>query len=156
MAQAEQIKQVYGAATFESAGSDVIRVESVGSAAPYEVESVQLVDYIQPRVEEIFDYIRNELIRAGFNEPPGGGVVLTGGTCQLPGLPDVAARKLGTNVRIFRPKQIGVTDPSFTASTAVLQFIARHDPLILLKPQTRRKSSAWGDKIKALMRDLFG
>lgn len=86
-AQAEQIKQVYGAATVETAGEDVIKVESVGSSQPYEVVASELVEYIQPRVEEIFDYIRNELIGAGFDQPPGGGIVLTGGTCQLPGWP---------------------------------------------------------------------
>lgn len=154
--QAEQIKQVYGAATAETAGGDVIKVESVGSSQPYEVEVGQLVDFIQPRVEEIFDYIRNELIKAGFDKPPGGGIVLTGGACQLPGLAELATRKLGTNVRVYRPRQIGVTDPSFTASTAVLQFISRHDPVLLQKPKGGRQVQRLTEKIKALFVDLFG
>lgn len=155
-AQAEQIKQVYGAATVETAGEDVIKVESVGSSQPYEVVASELVEYIQPRVEEIFDYIRNELIGAGFNQPPGGGIVLTGGTCQLPGLAEIAARKLGSNVRIYRPRQIGVTDPSFTASTAVLQYISRLDPALLQKPKGGRPAQRFAEKIKAIFADLFG
>jgi cell division protein FtsA len=155
-AQAEQIKQVYGAATVETAGEDVIKVESVGSSQPYEVVASELVEYIQPRVEEIFDYIRNELIGAGFDQPPGGGIVLTGGTCQLPGLAEIAARKLGSNVRIYRPRQIGVTDPSFTASTAVLQYISRLDPALLQKPMGGRPAQRFAEKIKAIFADLFG
>jgi cell division protein FtsA len=155
-AQAEQIKQVYGAATVETAGEDVIKVESVGSSQPYEVVASELVEYIQPRVEEIFDYIRNELIGAGFDQPPGGGIVLTGGTCQLPGLAEIAARKLGSNVRIYRPRQIGVTDPSFTASTAVLQYISRLDPALLQKPKGGRSAQRFAEKIKAIFADLFG
>jgi cell division protein FtsA len=155
-AQAEQIKQVYGAATVETAGEDVIKVESVGSSQPYEVVASELVEYIQPRVEEIFDYIRNELIGAGFDQPPGGGIVLTGGTCQLPGLAEIAARKLGSNVRIYRPRQIGVTDPSFTASTAVLQYISRLDPALLQKPKGGRPAQRFAEKIKAIFADLFG
>ena len=153
---AEQIKHTYGAATMETAGGDVLKVESVGSTQPYEVEAIELVDYIQPRVEEMFDYIRNELIRVGFDKPPGGGIVLTGGTCQLPGLTDIAARKLGSNVRIYRPRQIGVTDPSFTASTAVLQYISRHDPALIQKPKGGRPGRRFVEKIKVFFADLFG
>ena len=157
-AQAEQIKLVYGAATHETAGDDRIKIESVGSNQPFELEVSELVDYIQPRIEEIFDFIRNELIKAGFDKPPGGGIVITGGTCQLPGLADVAARKLGTNVRIYRPRQIGVTDPSFTASTSILQYLAGRNPLHMLQRQSRGGRSFGGliDKIKSLFTELFG
>ena len=109
-----------------------------------------------PGWREIFDYIRNELIRAGFNGTSGRRGCADRGNLPVARPARRGSQEIGHQCAHFRPKQIGVTDPSFTASTAVLQFIARHDPLILLKPQTRRKSSAWGDKIKALMRDLFG
>src|SRR5690554_3175586 len=158
-AQAEQVKQVYGAATLESVGGEVIKVESIGANEPHEVEVSSLVDYIQPRVEDIFDFIRNELIDAGCDQPPGGGIVLTGGTCQLPGLVDIAARKLGANVRVYRPRQIGVTDPSFTASTTVLYFLAGQNPLILQKAGRgggSQQSPGLLDKIKALFTELFG
>lgn len=155
--QAEQIKLLYGAATYESAGNTVIKVDTVGALESSTVEAVELVNYIQPRVEEIFDFIRNELIKAGFDKPPGGGVILTGGTCQLPGLTDIASQKLGTNVRLYRPRQIGVTDPSFTASTAVLHFISRVNPAILQKQaRSGRQSSRFMDRIRSLFAEFFG
>jgi len=135
---------------------DIIKIESVGSTQPYEIEVADLVGYIQPRVEEMLDFIRNEMIKAGFNKPPGGGIVLTGGTCQLPGLTELAARKLGTNVRIYRPRQIGVTDPSFSASTSVLQFISIHNPLILSKQLRGGRKMRFTDKFKAMLAELFG
>jgi cell division protein FtsA len=155
-AQAEQIKQVYGAGTKETAGGDTIKIESVGANQPYEIEVAQLVDFIQPRIEEMFDFIRNELINAGFSQPPGGGIILTGGTCQLPGLAEIATRKLGTNVRVYRPRHIGVTDPSFTASTSVLQFVAGHNPMILQKKVRGGRQERFLDKIRSLFAELFG
>lgn len=157
ISQAEQIKLLYGAATAESSGNTVIKVETVGASESTEVDAVELVEYIQPRVEEIFDCIRNEMIKAGFDKPPAGGVVLTGGTCQLPGLTDIAAQKLGTNVRIYRPRQIGVTDPSFTASTAVLHYITRINPAALQKQAwSGRQSPRFIDRIKSLFAEFFG
>lgn len=157
-AQAEQIKLVYGAATYETVGEEMIKIESVGSNQISEIDVAHLVDFIQPRVEEMFDFVRNELIKAGFTKPPGGGVVLTGGTCQLAGLAEIAACKLGTNVRVYRPKQIGVTDPSFTASTAVLQYIARHNPMVVNKQQSKggRQVRHLAEKIKLMFSELFG
>lgn len=157
LAQAEQIKLLYGAATSESSGSSVVKVETVGATEATEVDAKDLVEFIQPRVEEIFDCIRNELIKAGFNKPPAGGVVLTGGACQLPGLVDIASQKLGANVRIFRPRQIGVTDPSFTASTAVLFFINKVNPLGIQKQaRSGRQSPGLLQRIKSLFAEFFG
>lgn len=156
-AQAEQIKLVYGAATYESAGHDSLNYESVGAAEPTEVEVSQLVEFIQPRVEEMFDFIRNELIKAGFREPPSGGIILTGGTCQLPGLQEIAEQKLGSNVRIFRPEHIGVADPSFTASTAVLRYAAECIPVkIPVSGRGARGGSKRFAKLRALFAELFG
>lgn len=157
IAQAEQIKLLYGAATPETCSNSTLKIETVGATEASEVEANELVDYIQPRVEEIFDCIRNELIRAGFTKPPAGGIVLTGGACQLPGLAEIAAAKLGANVRIYRPRQIGVTDPSFTASTAVLFFVARINPAVFQKQgRTSRQSPGIFTRIKSLFAEFFG
>lgn len=157
IAQAEQIKLLYGAAAPESCGNTVVKYKTVGSGETAEVDAQELVDYIQPRVEEIFDCIRNELINAGFDKPPAGGVVLTGGACQLPGLTDIASRKLGANVRIYRPRQIGVTDPSFTASTAVLFYTTRVNPAILQKQiRSGRQPIRFIERIKNLFAEFFG
>lgn len=157
ISQAEQIKLLYGAATVENSSNTVFKIETVGATEASQVDSVELVEYIQPRVEEIFDCIRNELIKAGFDKPPAGGVVLTGGACQLPGLTDIASKKLGANVRVYRPNQIGVTDPSFTASTAVLQFITRVNPATLQKQVwSGRQSPRFWDRVKSLFAEFFG
>jgi cell division protein FtsA len=156
ISQAEQIKLLYGAATAEKSGNTTFKIETVGATQATEVDSAELVQYIQPRVEETFDCIRNELIKAGFDKPPAGGLVLTGGASQLPGLTDVAAKKLGANVRVYRPRQIGVTDPSFTASTAVLFFASRVNPAILQKQARSGKSPRFIERIKSFIAEFFG
>ncbi len=158
--QAEQIKLLYGAASYEAAGQEAISYDSVGASESTQIDATRLVEYIKPRVEEMFDFIRNELIKSGFREPPSGGIVLTGGTCQLPGLLEVAERKLGTNVRIYRPEHIGVSDPSFTSSTAVLYYAAGHKKIKFhgsgKDSRTQRKPGKFMSKFRSLFTELFG
>ena len=47
--------------------------------------------------------VRDRLAASPFAAEPRGRVVLTGGACQLTGLPDLAAHILGRQVRIGRP-----------------------------------------------------
>lgn len=154
-AQAEQIKLTYGAAVHEAARQNIITVESVGSGQVTEVDTANLVEYIQPRVEEIFDFVRNEIIRAGFREPPGGGIILTGGVSQLPGIDLLAEQKLGTSVRLYKPPYIGVNDPTYTASTSVLYYMAGLTPGAAAKPRgnSGRRLLDW---FRAQITEMFG
>jgi cell division protein FtsA len=61
------------------------------------------VQIIRPRVEEILEMVRDRLAASPFAAEPRGTVVLSGGACQLTGLPELAARILGRQVRIGRP-----------------------------------------------------
>ena len=104
---AERIKTFYG--TVLAGGNDerdMITVPAVSDDSrepPQVVSRATLVQIIRPRIEEILEMVRDRLAASPFAAEPRGTIVLTGGACQLPGLPELAARILGRQVRIGRP-----------------------------------------------------
>jgi cell division protein FtsA len=61
-----------------------------------------IANIVKQRVEEIFEMVRDRLADS-FAAEPRARVVLTGGASQLTGIPDLASRILGREVRIGRP-----------------------------------------------------
>jgi cell division protein FtsA len=131
IADAERIKTLYGSVL--AGGSDerdMISVPPVNQDdrdAPQYVSRAQLVRIVKPRVEEILEMVRDRLAASPFAAEPRGRVVLTGGACQLTGLPDLAAQMLGRPVRIGRPLGIsGLPDeakgPAFAVATGLLVY----------------------------------
>jgi cell division protein FtsA len=108
---AERIKTLYGSVL--AGGSDERDMITVPPINDDEREQTQfvsratLVAIVKPRVEEILEMVRDRLAASSFAAEQRGRVILTGGGCQLTGLPDLAARILGRPVRIGRPLGIG-------------------------------------------------
>jgi cell division protein FtsA len=103
---AERVKTLHGSVL--SGGSD--EHDMIALAAGQEegepshtVSRALLVNIIRPRVEEILEMVRDRLAASPFASEPRGRVVLTGGGSQLNGLPDLAGRILGRQVRVGRP-----------------------------------------------------
>jgi len=131
IADAERIKILHGSTIAgRSDDRDMISVTPVGE---HEGEPPQLVPraavtrIIAPRVEEIIEMVRDRLAASPFAADPHGPVVLAGGSSQLAGLPEVAARILGRQVRIGRPLGIaGLPDmakgPAFAAAAGLLVY----------------------------------
>jgi cell division protein FtsA len=150
IADAERIKTLYGSVL--SGGSDerdMITVPPVDNdvhEAPQFVSRAQLVRIIKPRVEEILEMIRDRLAASPFAAEPRGRIVLTGGACQLTGLPDLATQMLGRPVRIGRPLGMAglpeeAKGPAFAGATGLLVYpqSAHHescDPRPTRRPMT--------------------
>ncbi len=84
--------------------SEYVSVPTVGSRGMRECPKSQLVDIIKPRIVEMFENIKRELEDKGIMELVQGGVVLTGGTANIPGIEAVAYEVFG------RPARVGVND----------------------------------------------
>ena len=84
---------------------------------------------IEPRVEELFQLVANEIKRSGFQSFLRSGIVLTGGAAKMPGMTELAEELFHLPVRVGVPKYFGglsevVKDPRF--STAIgLMLIGR-------------------------------
>ena len=88
------------------------------------VTRAELIGIIRPRMEEILEDARARLDAAGFAALPGQRIVLTGGASQVPGLDGLAARILGSQVRLGRPLRVaGLPDmakgPAFAAAVGL-------------------------------------
>jgi len=103
---------------------------------------------IQPRVEELYELIQNELRRAGFEEVLSSGIVLTGGASVMPGMVELGEEIFHMPVRLGNPKYHGsladvVQSPRFSTAFG-----------LLLEAQAQRKR---GQKIqeKQGIKDVF-
>ncbi|EGP06484.1 cell division protein FtsA [Afipia clevelandensis] len=131
VADAERIKTLYG--TVLTGGSDsreVMSVPTVGGHdgdAPQIVSRATIANIVKQRVEEIFEMVRDRLADSPFAAEPRARVVLTGGASQLTGIPDLASRILGREVRIGRPLGFSrlpneAKSASFAVSTGLLVY----------------------------------
>jgi len=106
--EAERIKLKYGCATAGLVHKDeTIEVPSVGGRHPRVLSRQILAEIIEPRMEEIFNLVQQEITRSGCEDMVAAGVVLTGGTCIMEGVPELAEQIFNLPVRRGVPKGIG-------------------------------------------------
>ncbi len=107
-AEAEDLKRRYGCAlTTLVASEETIDVPSVGGRKPRQLSRQILAEIIQPRVEEIFALVARDLSRAGLLEAATAGVVVTGGTAIMEGVPELAEAVFDLPVRRGVPEAVG-------------------------------------------------
>ena len=123
---AEKIKLKYGCARIEDAAEDVtFKVVRVGTNTEKEFNQVDLANIIEPRMQEIFQLIRQEVKRLGYLDKING-YVLTGGTVSMPGVLPLAQMELESSVRIAVPDYIGVRDPSYSSGVGIIQYVTKY------------------------------
>jgi cell division protein FtsA len=108
MADAESLKKRYGCAlTALVPAEETVDVPSVGGRKPRQLSRQVLSEIIQPRVEEIFTLVVRELGRAGFEGAATAGVVVTGGSSIMEGVPELAEAVFDMPVRRGVPAEVG-------------------------------------------------
>lgn len=131
VSHAERMKTLYGHAMAAAADErEMIDVPQVGDDREGQSQQVPrslLVGIIRPRLEETFEMVRSHMEMSGFDKIAGRRVVLTGGACQLPGVPELAAITLDKQVRIGRPAHVtGLAEatggPAYTACAGLLSY----------------------------------
>ncbi|MGP4080324.1 cell division protein FtsA [Pseudalkalibacillus sp. R45] len=119
---AERVKVKHGHAFIDHASDEeLFEVARIGSSNEQQFSQYELAHIIEPRMEEIFGLVMEELHRNGYNELPGG-FVLTGGVVAMPGVLELAREVLNQNVRISMPDYIGVREAQYTTGVGLIQF----------------------------------
>ncbi|BCA80520.1 cell division protein FtsA [Desulfuromonas sp. AOP6] len=132
MAEAEKIKQAYGCCLSSMVGKDeTIEVPSVGGREPRVLSRQLLAEILEPRVEEIFSLVNREIVRSGYEDLIASGVVITGGTCILPGMPELAEQIFNLPVRRGVPRDIGgltdvVNSPIYATGVGLVKYGSRN------------------------------
>ncbi|WP_168120693.1 cell division protein FtsA [Paenibacillus sp. HB172176] len=124
--QAEKFKLKYGCANVEDAAEDVkFKVTRMGSNVEKEFSQKDLASIIEPRMQEIFQLIRQEVRRLGYGDNVNG-YVLTGGAVSLPGTLALAQAELEASVRIALPDYIGVKDAAYSSGVGMIQYVSKY------------------------------
>ncbi|MBW1701193.1 MAG: cell division protein FtsA [Deltaproteobacteria bacterium] len=106
--EAEKIKIKYGCGLSSLIGKDeTIEVPGVGGRKSRVLSRQILGEILEPRVEEIFTLIYGELVRSEYENAISSGVVITGGSAELPGVPELAEQIFNTPARVGYPQGIG-------------------------------------------------
>ncbi len=84
-----------------------------------------MAEIIEARVEEIFEKVQEELKKSEYDGLLPSGIVITGGTAELPGIAEKARAMFNLPVRIGTPQGLhGVTDtinkPAFATVVGLL------------------------------------
>ncbi|WP_372612237.1 cell division protein FtsA [Halomonas sp.] len=125
---AEEIKVKYACALTQLAASDeMIKVPSVGDRPARDLSRQSLAEVVEPRYEELFTLIRDELRRSGYEDMVAAGVVLTGGTSRMEGVVELAEEIFHMPVRIACPQNVcGLADvvrnPIYSTGVGLLHY----------------------------------
>ena len=104
--QAELLKTKFGKAIAEEANpNEIVSIPGLRNRQPKEISIKNLAAIIQARMEEIIEYVQNELVASGHYKKLTGGIVLTGGGSQLQGVSQLFEYMTGLDTRIGYPNE---------------------------------------------------
>ena len=125
---AEKIKRKCGCALSGMVAEDeTMEVASVGGRKPRIMARRILSEILQPRAEEIFHMVWDEIRRAGYEKSLNSGIVLTGGGAILDGMPEIAEQIFDLPIRRGCPSGVGgladhVNSPTFATGVGLALY----------------------------------
>ena len=146
---AEEIKIKYACALSQLANPDeTIEVPSVGDRPPRRLARQTLAEIVEPRYEELFGLIRDELRRSGFEELIAAGIVITGGSAKMEGAVELAEEVFHMPVRLGSPQYVGglkevIRNPIHATGVGLLLY--GHESLMRRGRRATPVSSSIGD-----------
>lgn len=155
---AEEIKCNRGSASVALAGDEDFPLPNPSGKGTRSVPDKVLASIIEPRVQELIGLVAQAIKRSGYPGMLPGGVVLTGGTAQLPGLVDMLADMLDMPARVGQPQGLAgmndiVTGPSFATAVGLVRLAARST---LREVATTRERVEGGTGLWERIRQWFG
>lgn len=103
----------------------VIRVSNGEEQHAFKSSDVHMI--VEARIEELFEYVDNELQRIKRSKKLPGGAVLVGGTAKLPGMAEFAREQLELPARIGKLQPVGglmdtVEDPAYATAVGLMML----------------------------------
>jgi len=105
-----------------------------------------LAEIIQARVEELFNMVHEELKKSGYDGLLPAGLVITGGTAELPGILELAGQTLDLPARVGSPLGLlGLADsisrPAYATAVGLLLWGLRHTSLYIDEEEPEEEGS---------------
>ena len=139
---------------------DVVEVSTAKSQEKVKISKKYIVDIIEPRVQEIFSLIKEELERANQYHLITQGIVLTGGCALIPGIVELASKVFDANVRLGKPDYKGelgdlINEPRFSTVMGLLDFAIEQEAMAGTSKAKRKKGNTFFSKLSNWLRDFF-
>jgi cell division protein FtsA len=147
-AVAEQVKVQHGhALAAQIPPEEHFTVPVFGGGAPQVVPRWKLAEIVEARAEEILLMVQQEIKRSGYDGLLPAGVVLCGGTAQLPGIQELGRDILGLPVRMGVARELRglvdrITGPSHAVGVGLLRWGLTTD----MRPQLRKPGPRWEER----------
>jgi len=141
-------------------GEQMIQVPAMGGRKAREVQRSVLTKIIEPRVEEIFSLVAAEIASSGYKHLLSTGVVLTGGSSLLDGMPELAEFILEMPTRRGAPQGIGglldvVSSPIYSTAVGLLQYGVKNRSEVRFRVREREDDNVYS-KVIARMKAWLG
>lgn len=162
MESAEKIKRESGCCYEHMVDDDEkIIVPGVGGWPSAEIPRIETTRIIQPRMSEIFNLVKDQVVKKGYLPRLGGGVVLTGGGALLKGSVELAQEIFGLPVRLGVPADVGglvkeYRSPLYSTATGLVLYGAQLADLPEERSSAPRKGkSGKSSKLRQWMKEFF-
>jgi cell division protein FtsA len=158
---AEKLKRKCGCALSAMVEEDeTIDVASVGGRRPRVMARRILSEILQPRAEEIFHLVWDEIRRAGYEKSLNSGIVLTGGGAILEGMPEIAEQIFDLPIRRGAPTGVGgladhVGSPAFATAVGLVVYGQQHREVDRGRTTNAGAFGRWSGRLKGLFREFF-
>jgi cell division protein FtsA len=123
---ASDIKETYGSAMPSlSSTNEEIEISLVDGEKPKIITPKALAQVIEPRIEELFEQVQNEINRSRMGSTIASGIVITGGSSMLKGMVEIGEKIFNMPVRIGIPRNIDgllqvVENPRYATGVGLL------------------------------------
>jgi cell division protein FtsA len=157
--EAEKVKRRVGCALSSMVGEEeTMEVASVGGRRPRVMARRMLSDILQPRAEELFHLVWDEISKSGYEKSLNSGLVLTGGGAQLDGLVEIAEQIFDLPIRRGSPTEVGgladhVANPSSATAVGLVRYAERQG--ILTEPATGHAWAGLFERLRTVFKEFF-
>lgn len=158
--EAEKIKKEYGCSMISLIKeNEEIQVGYDNGTFGRRMPRSYLVEILQPRAEELFGLIREEITGKGFHKNMNAGVVLTGGAVLMEGMDVMAENILELPVRIGKPGYAGgikhdISSPMYSTAVGLMLHSAK-DSVPEHGLNNSGILSGFGPKVKGWFSNVF-
>ncbi len=157
--EAEKVKRRVGCALSSMVGEEeTMEVASVGGRRPRVMARRMLSDILQPRAEELFHLVWDEISKSGYEKSLNSGLVLTGGGAQLDGLVEIAEQIFDLPIRRGSPTDVGgladhVANPSSATAVGLVRYAERQR--VLTEPATGYAWAGLFERLRTVFKEFF-
>ena len=139
---------------------ETIEVASVGGRQPRVMSRRILSEVLQPRAEEIFHQLWDEIRRAGYERSLNSGIVLTGGGSILDGMPEIADQIFDLPMRRGCPVGVGgltdhVNNPAFATAVGLVMYARRNQRIEYNRSVGVGTLSRVAGRLRGLFKEFF-